>query len=185
MVLILLFALRSPFTAQQLRQYLTQHPRDLSASLALESILVRDGRLSEAMKLQQHVVTQFPCVGQFVPRPAEPWRAWVLTLIQYSSDETRFEDSTTPSKPFGLKREPFIVEIEEPADVPLQVVLVDDAGVEHELPAGSTRERGKNVVVTFTVDSVGGVPIAETKDCRLDVVVQRANDSVTLSAVLE
>ena len=184
-VFVLLFALRAPFTAQQLRSYLAQHPRDLAASLALESILVKDGRLNEAMTLQQRVDSQFPCVGQLVPRPAEGWRAWTVTLIQYSEDETRFEDSTTASKPFGLKREAFSVEVEEPADVPLQAVLVGDDGVEHDLGAGSTRDRGKNVVVTWSIDSIGDVPIALTKDCRVDVVVQRANDTVTLSAVLE
>ena len=114
-------------------------------------------------------------------------RKWDFAIRQVSEDDPRigFYSVRGSMAPNLIRREPFLLEILEPTDAPIRVVIAGDDRVARPLPGNAFRsknKRGDQYVVTYAVESLGGVPIADVKDCRLYITVTRGNESFTLMA---
>ena len=117
-------------------------------------------------------------------------RSWDVFLMQESEDDPRLT-SYSPFRPAEwFRREPFVIKVFEPDDVPLTITIAGDDKVARPLPkdafqAKVEQSRGKKYTVTYAVARLNGVPIVNTKDCRIYVTVKRGADSAALGILPE
>lgn len=159
-----------------LRQALAMDPELLGAMKGLAGILRQKGQNEQANSLE----ARWKELRTKRREQEKGRREWQISVKQESDDDPRFHSWDSSGRPASLRREPFLIDVDEPAEAPLRISVSGDDKVPHAVSPQATERRGQKYRITYAVTTIGKIPMAQTKDCRVYVTATRASDTMTL-----